>query len=79
MNVTKLVGVVLLAIGIVALAYRGFSYTKTTREAKLGPFEVTLNERERVEIPTWLGAGLAIAGGALLAWGGGRRRKTEDR
>jgi drug/metabolite transporter (DMT)-like permease len=79
MNLTKLVGVALLAIGIVALAYRGFTYTKATREAKVGPFQVTLKDRERLEIPVWLGVGLAIAGGALLAWGGGQRRETEDR
>ncbi len=79
MNVTKLVGVALLAIGILALGYRGFTYTKATNEAKLGPFQVTLKDRERVEIPVWLGAGLAIGGGVLLAWGGGRRRKAQDR
>ncbi len=78
MNVTRLVGVASLAVSIVALAYRGFTYTKTTREAKLGVLQVTLKDRERVDIPVWLGAGLAIAGGALLGWGGGRRRKTGD-
>jgi hypothetical protein len=65
----KIVGIVLLAAGILALVYRGFSYTKETHEAKLGPIQLELQEKERVDVPTWGGVVLVVAGGALLLVG----------
>jgi len=65
----KILGIVLLAAGILALVYRGFSYTKETHEAKLGPLQVELKEKERVDVPTWGGVVLVVAGGALLLVG----------
>jgi hypothetical protein len=70
----KILGIVLLAAGILALVYRGFSYTRETHEAKLGPLQVELKEKERVNVPTWAGVALAVAGGALLL--AGSRRKS---
>ena len=67
MKGTKLIGAVLLALGILALAYGGFSYTKTTDKVNLGPIHVEVRDRERVNIPLWAGAVVAIAGGVLLA------------
>jgi LPXTG-motif cell wall-anchored protein len=51
--------------------YGGFSYTKQTHEAKLGPLEFSLSESRRVNVPIWAGAALAVAGGGLLI----RRKK----
>ena len=65
----QILGIVLLAAGILALVYRGFSYTKETHEAKLGPLQVELQEKERVSVPTWAGVALAVAGGGLLLAG----------
>jgi hypothetical protein len=65
----KIVGIVLLAAGILALVYRGFSYTKETHEAKLGPLQLEVQEKERVDVPTWAGVALAVVGGALLVVG----------
>lgn len=65
----KILGIVLLAAGILALVYRGFSYTTETHEAKLGPLQVELKEKERVDVPTWGGVVLVVAGGALLLVG----------
>ena len=70
---TKLIGVLLIAAGVLALVYRGFSYTKETHEAKLGPIELNMKEKQRVEIPTWAGAGAVVVGGALLLIGSRRR------
>lgn len=67
MKGTKLVGAILLVLGILALAYGGFSYTKETTDAKIGPIEIEIKERERVNIPVWAGAVAAIVGGILLA------------
>jgi hypothetical protein len=67
MKGSRLVGVVLLAAGILALAYGGFTYTKDTDKAKLGPIELTVKDREHVNIPVWAGVLSAIVGGILLA------------
>lgn len=66
----KVLGIVLLAVGILALVYGGFSYTKETHEAKLGPLEISVSEKERVNVPLWAGIGLAVAGGAVLVMAG---------
>ena len=69
MNPTQLIGVVLIAAGAAGLAYGSFSYTKETHQAKLGPIELSVKERETVNVPMWAG-GAAIAGGiGLLVFG----------
>ena len=70
----KILGVVLLAAGILALAYGGFSYTKETHEANIGPLSLEVKEEERVNVPLWAGVALAVVGGGLLLLGG--RKKT---
>ena len=49
--------------------YGGFSYTKQTHEAKLGPLEFSLSENRRVNVPIWAGVALAVVGGGLLLSG----------
>ena len=66
MSPTKIAAIVLLAVGVLALVYGGFSYTKDTHEAKIGPLELSVKERERVNIPVWAGVAAIVAGGALL-------------
>ena len=67
MKGTKLLGAILLVLGILAMAYGGFSYTKETADAKIGPVQIQVTEKERVNIPLWAGAAVAIVGGILLA------------
>jgi len=67
MKGTKLLGAVLLALGVLALAYGGFSYTKSTEKARIGPIKIEVQDRERVNIPLWAGLAGAIVGGILLA------------
>ena len=67
MQGTKLVGVVLLALGILAVAYGGFSYTKNTDKVNLGPIHIEVQDKERVNVPLWAGVLVAIAGGVILA------------
>ena len=67
MKGTKLVGLGLLVMGILALAYGGFSYTKETHDASLGPIKIEVRDKETVNIPIWAGVVAAIAGGILLA------------
>ena len=70
MNLVKLVAVVLLVAGTLGLVYGGFSYTKETHEAKLGPIEFSVQEKQRVNIPVWAGVGAIAIGGFLLLLGG---------
>jgi hypothetical protein len=66
MKGTKLAGAVLLGLGILALAYGGFSYTKTTDKVNLGPVHIQVEDKERVNVPLWAGVVIAIVGGVLL-------------
>lgn len=66
MNGTKLAALVLIIAGVLGLAYGGFTYTKETHETKLGPIEFTVEDKETVNIPVWVGAGAIIAGVLLL-------------
>ena len=66
MNVKQIVAVVLILLGIAGLVYRNFSYTKETHEAKLGPLELSVKEKETVNIPVWGSAGAILAGTLLL-------------
>lgn len=70
MNTAKLLGVALLVAGALALVYGGFSYTKDTTAVKLGPLELTVKEKESVNVPVWAGVGAIVAGGVLLVFGG---------
>lgn len=65
MNGSKLAAVILIAAGVLGLAYGGFSYTKKTHSADIGPAHLELKEKERVDVPTWAGAA-AIVGGVLI-------------
>jgi len=66
---TRMFAIVLLAAGILALAYGGFSYTQKTHEAKVGPLEINITEDKHVNVPVWAGLALAIVGGGLLLSG----------
>jgi hypothetical protein len=57
---------VLIAAGVLGLAYGKFGYTKETTEAKLGPIELSVKDKETVNGPVWAGAGAIVAGGLLL-------------
>lgn len=66
MNAVKIVGIVLIVLGILGLVYGSFSFTKETHEAKLGPLELQVKEKETVNIPVWAGVGAIVVGGILL-------------
>ncbi|MDR7150551.1 TRAP-type C4-dicarboxylate transport system permease small subunit [Hydrogenophaga palleronii] len=72
MNPIRLVAVVLIIAGALALAYGGFSYTKDSTAVKLGPLELTVKEKETVNVPLWAGIGAIVVGGVLLVAGGKR-------
>jgi len=63
----KLAGVALLVLGILAVAYGGFSYVKKTDNVDLGPIHIEVQDKERVNVPLWAGVLAAVAGGVLIA------------
>jgi uncharacterized membrane protein len=67
MSGIKLAGIVLIAAGILGLAYQGFSYTREIHEAKIDPLELSVNEKLTLSIPTWAGVGTLVAGGFLFS------------
>lgn len=66
MNSQSLLAIVLLVAGVLGLAYGGFTYTKDRHQVDLGVVQLSVDEKERVNVPLWLGVGLVVAGGALL-------------
>jgi len=72
-SIMKLAGIVLIIIGVLALVYQGFSYTKTEKDAQLGPIEIQHQETHNVPLPPIVG-GVCIVGGVLaLAFSGGSK------
>jgi drug/metabolite transporter (DMT)-like permease len=72
MNAKQIAAIVLIAAGVLALVYGGFSYTKERHEAKIGPLQFSITEKETVNIPVWAGIG-AIGIGVILLIAGPRR------
>lgn len=72
MNGTKLAAIILIVLGGIALAIGSFSYTKEKEQVKLGPIELSIKQKETVNLPVWLGAGVLIAGFLLLLAGNKR-------
>lgn len=66
MNTIKMLAIALILAGGLGLAYGGFSYTKDTHEAKLGPIELSVKETQTVNVPVWAGIGAIVAGVILL-------------
>jgi len=66
------VGIVLIILGIVALAYQGITYTTREKVVDLGPLKATVEKEKTIPLPPVLG-GLAIAAGVFLVWVGARR------
>jgi hypothetical protein len=69
----KIIGIVLIAVGLLALVYGGFTYTRESHTAKVGPLELSVKEKERVNVPLWAGVGGVAAGVALLLVAGRKR------
>lgn len=69
-----LIGVILIAAGVLGLVYGEFSYTSDTHEADLKIAKIELKEKDKVEVPTWASV-VAIAAGAVSLFAGARRKK----
>ena len=66
MSGAKIAAIVLIVAGILGLAYGSFTYTKESHNAKVGPFEFAIKDKETVNVPVWAGVGAIVAGVVLL-------------
>ena len=73
MNAVKIMGILLIVAGIAGLLYGNFSYTKETHDIKLGPLEMSVAEKQTVNVPVWAGVGAIVGGGALLLYASKKR------
>jgi uncharacterized membrane protein YidH (DUF202 family) len=73
MSALKILGIVLIVGGILALVYGGFSYTKETHSAQVGPITLSVSDKERVNVPMWVGIGAVVVGGLILVFGSRKR------
>lgn len=69
----RVVGLILLVVGLVGLAWGGFTYTKSRHNVDLGPVEFNVAEKKTIPFPPIAGAVAMVAGLALLVAGSGRR------
>lgn len=69
----RIAAVVLIVVGVIALAYGGISYTREKKVIDIGPIQATTKERETIPLPPVLGVA-AIAGGVILLAVSGRKR-----
>jgi hypothetical protein len=69
MTPAKIAGIILVVLGVLGLIYGGFSYTKETTKAKLGPIELKVQEQENVNVPMIVSAGALALGVFLLVAG----------
>ena len=70
MNAIRIAAIALIVAGALALMYGGFTFTKETHEAKLGPIQLSVQEKQTLNIPAWAGAAGILLGVALLLYAG---------
>lgn len=76
MNAVREVSIMLLLGGVLGLVYGSFTYTEGTHSTRIGPVELSVQDRRTVNISVWAGAGAIVLGGALLLFG---RRRSQAR
>jgi hypothetical protein len=72
MNGRQIIAIILIVAGVLGLVYQQFSFTKETHQAKIGPLELSVKEKETVNVPLWASLGAIGVGVVLLV--AGRKR-----
>ncbi|HEX6849899.1 MAG TPA: hypothetical protein VF139_00720 [Candidatus Polarisedimenticolaceae bacterium] len=72
-NVRKIAGIVLIALGVLGLVYKGFEYTRETHEVDLGVAKFEVKDRETMAVPMWVSIAAIGAGALLLLIPGGKK------
>lgn len=63
---TRVLAILLIAAGAVALVYKGFTYTKDSSTTRVGPIELTVKDTKKVNVPIWVGVVTLVAGVGLV-------------
>jgi drug/metabolite transporter (DMT)-like permease len=69
MNAIRITGIVLIVLGLAGFFTGGFSFTKDTTKANIGPIQLSVQEKESVNIPQWLSIGAIVLGAVVLVLG----------
>jgi len=62
----RILGIILIVLGVLGLAYKGFEYTKETHKTDIGPFQIRYSEKGHIDVPLWAGVICVAAGAACL-------------
>lgn len=73
MKPLRILGAVLIVAGVLGLAFGGFSYTKETHKAEIGPLKLSVKEKEDVNVPLWASIAAVVAGLVLVVVGGNKK------
>jgi len=73
MSASKIVGIVLIVLGLAGFFTGGFGFTKETTKAQIGPLALQVKEKQFFNVPQWLSLGAILLGGVLLVVGARRR------
>jgi hypothetical protein len=66
MSGVKIIGILLIVAGALGLGYGSFSFTKDTHTAKIGSIQLSMKEKETVNVPVWAGIAAILVGGVML-------------
>lgn len=72
MNSISVIGIILIVVGIIALAYQGITYTTKEKVVNIGPLEATAKKEHSIPLSPILG-GLSLVVGVILVLAGGRK------
>jgi len=72
MKPTSVVGLILIILGVISLAYQGITYTTHKKVLDIGPIQATEEEHKTIPLPPILG-GIALIGGIVLMVAGGKQ------
>ena len=72
MKTYTLIGIILIVVGIIALAYQGITYTTREKVVDIGPIQITADKTKTIPLPPIVG-GIALLGGIVLVVAGGRK------
>jgi hypothetical protein len=75
MNTQQIIAIALIIIGVAGLVYGGFTYVKSTHTTNIGPIEVSVKDKETINIPVWTGVAAVLTGGIFLFAGSWKRSK----
>lgn len=72
MTILRLTAILIIIGGVLGLVYGSFTYTKETQQSNVGPIELSIKEKETINIPVWAGAGAIVFGSLILLFGNKR-------